>query len=45
MILNLRRLLSRTIISNPGLGEFVKAGTALFYIGHKQLDNINGGAL
>lgn len=45
MIFNLRRFLSRTIISNSGLGEQVKAGTALFYIAYKRLDNLNWGAL
>ncbi len=45
MLFNLRRLLSRTIISNPGPGKLVKAGTALFYIAHKRFDKINWGAL
>lgn len=45
MIFNLHRLLSRTTISNPDLGEPVKAGTALFYIADKRLDNINWGVL
>lgn len=45
MIFDLRRLLSRSIISNAGPEEQVKAGTALFYIAHKRLDNSHWGAL
>jgi voltage-gated potassium channel len=36
---------NESIISNPALDEQVKAGTALFYIAHKRLENINWGAL
>lgn len=36
---------NESIISNPGLEESVKSGTALFYIAHKRLDNINWSTL
>jgi len=47
MNLNLRRLLSRTIIRNLdlGFGESIKVGAALFYIAYKRLDNINWDAI
>lgn len=36
---------NESIISNPDLEETVKAGTALFYIAHERLDNVNWDAL